>query len=73
MADDLEKLPFAVKVCRRALSIIKQNMIFAFAIKAVAILFIFPGWLTLWMAVIADIGATVIVTLNALRLLRDRE
>ena len=32
--------------------------------------FIFPGWLTLWMAVLADMGATLLVTLNALRLLR---
>lgn len=73
MADDLDKLPFAVKLSRRALGIIKQNMIFAFAIKTVAILLIFPNWLTLWMAVIADMGATVIVTLNALRLLRVKE
>ncbi|HET7658085.1 MAG TPA: HAD-IC family P-type ATPase, partial [Bacillales bacterium] len=73
MADDLDKLPFTVKLSRRTLSIIKQNMTFAFAIKAAAILLIFPGWLTLWMAVIADMGATVIVTLNALRLLRVRD
>ncbi len=73
MADDLDKLPFSVKLSRRALVIIKQNMTFAFAIKAVAILLIFPGWLSLWMAVFADMGATVIVTLNALRLLRVKE
>lgn len=73
MADDLNRLPFAIKLSRKALGIIKQNISFAFAIKAVAILLIFPGWLTLWMAVIAGMGATVIVTLNALRLLKVRE
>lgn len=73
MADDLDKLPIALKLSRRALGIIKQNIIFAFAIKMAAIILIFPDWLTLWMAVIADMGATVIVTLNALRLLRVKD
>jgi Cd2+/Zn2+-exporting ATPase len=72
MADDLTKLPFTVKLSRRALKIIKQNILFSIAIKAAAVLIIFPGWLTLWMAIFADIGATLIVTLNAMRLLRTR-
>jgi Cd2+/Zn2+-exporting ATPase len=70
MGDDLSKLPFAIRLSRRALAVIKQNIAFSLLIKAVALLLIVPGWLTLWMAVFADMGATLIVTLNALRLLR---
>jgi Cd2+/Zn2+-exporting ATPase len=70
MADDLRKLPFTIKLSRQALRIIKQNITFSLLIKAVALLLILPGWLTLWMAIFADMGATLIVTLNGLRLLR---
>lgn len=69
MADDLRKLPFTIRLSRKALQIIKQNITFSLAIKAIALLLIIPGWLTLWMAIFADMGATLIVTLNALRLL----
>jgi len=73
MADDLRKLPFTIKLSRQALRIIKQNITFSLAIKAVALLLIVPGWLTLWMAIFADMGATLIVTLNGLRLLKVKE
>ena len=69
MSDDLSKLPFAVGLSRATLRIIKQNIYFAIAIKLVAVLAVFPGWLTLWLAILADMGATVIVTLNGMRLL----
>lgn len=70
MADDLTKLPFTIKLSRKALQIIKQNISFAIGIKVLALLLIIPGWLTLWLAIFADMGATLIVTLNGLRLLR---
>lgn len=73
MADDLGKLPFTIKLSRKTLQIIKQNILFALVIKALALLLIIPGWLTLWMAVFADMGATLIVTLNGLRLLNIKE
>jgi Zn2+/Cd2+-exporting ATPase len=73
MADDLEKLPFTLKLSRRALNIIKQNMTFSLGIKLVALLLVIPGWLTLWIAIFADMGATLIVTLNSLRLLRVKD
>lgn len=69
MADDLKKLPYTTKLSRKALNIIKQNITFALGIKVVALLLIIPNWLTLWMAIFADMGATLIVTLNGLRLL----
>lgn len=70
MGDDLDKLAFMVKLSRRALAIIKQNITFAIGIKLVALLLVVPGWLTLWIAIFADMGATIIVTLNGLRLLK---
>jgi Cd2+/Zn2+-exporting ATPase len=73
MADDLRKLPFTMKLSRKALQIIKQNITFSLAIKLLALILIVPGWLTLWMAIFADMGATLIVTLNSLRLLKISE
>lgn len=72
MADDLSKLPFTIELSRKAMNIIKENITFAIGIKVLALLLIIPGWLTLWMAIFADMGATLIVTINGMRLLRVR-
>ena len=68
MADDLEKLPFLIWLSRKTLSIIRQNIALALLIKFLALALIVPGLLTLWMAVLADTGATLLVTLNGTRL-----
>ncbi|GEN31194.1 Cd2+/Zn2+-exporting ATPase [Cerasibacillus quisquiliarum] len=73
MGDDLRKLPFSVKLSRKALTIIKQNITFALAIKFIALLLVIPGWLTLWIAILSDMGATLLVALNGLRLMRVEE
>ncbi|SDN72631.1 Cd2+/Zn2+-exporting ATPase [Alkalicoccus daliensis] len=73
MADDLDKLPYTIKLSRKALKIIKQNITFSLAIKAAALLLVIPGWLTLWIAIAADMGATLLVTLNSLRLLKTKK
>lgn len=73
MGDDLKKLPFTIELSRKALTIIKQNITFALGIKLLALLLVIPGWLTLWIAIFADMGATLIVTLNGLRLLRVKD
>lgn len=70
MSDDLSKLPYTIKLSQKALRIIKQNITFSLGIKAVALLLVVPGWLTLWIAIFADMGATLLVTLNSLRLLK---
>jgi Cd2+/Zn2+-exporting ATPase len=72
MADDLGKLPFAVKLSRQARTIIFQNIILSLGIKAVFFALALTGSATLWMAVFADMGASLIVTLNGMRLLRQR-
>ncbi|NLB52183.1 MAG: cadmium-translocating P-type ATPase [Syntrophomonadaceae bacterium] len=70
MADDLTKLAYVIKLSRRTLSIIKQNIAFALIIKGFILLLVIPGWLTLWLAVVGDMGSTLLVTLNSMRLLR---
>ena len=72
MADDLEKLPYTIKLSSRTKQIIVQNISIALGLKVIALLLIIPGWLTLWMAVMADMGATVLVVLNSLRLMRSK-
>ncbi|CAJ1001583.1 hypothetical protein BSPP4475_04490 [Brevibacillus aydinogluensis] len=73
MADDLSKLPYAVNLSRRTLRIIKQNIAFSLLVKAVFLLMIAFGWSTLWMAVLADTGSSLIVIANGMRLLRSAE
>jgi Cd2+/Zn2+-exporting ATPase len=72
MGDDLSKLPFTIRLSRATLRVIKQNIGLALALKLLAVAAVFPGWLTLWLAILADMGATVLVTLNGMRLLRLR-
>ncbi len=70
MGDDLLKLPQLVSLSRKTMGIIKENIVIALGLKLLAVLLIFPGWLTLWMAVVADMGTSLLVTLNGLRLLK---
>jgi len=73
MADDLGKLPYAVSLSRQALRIIRQNIGFSLVVKGLFLALALPGLATLWMAVFADMGASLIVIANGLRLLRYRE
>lgn len=70
MSDDLNKLPMTIKVSRKTLLIIKTNIIFALSVKLLAVLLVIPGWLTLWIAIFSDIGATLLVSLNSMRLMK---
>ena len=70
MQDDLAKVADAVILGRRAVRVIQFNIIFALAIKAVFLLLALFGQTNLWLAILADTGATLIVIANALRLLR---
>lgn len=73
MADDLSKLPYAIRLSRKALFTIKQNITFSLLIKAVFIAATLMGHATLWMAVFADTGASLLVTLNGMRLMLVKE
>lgn len=72
MGDDLAKLPFIIRLSRKTLNTIKQNITFSLGLKLLAISLVIPGWLTLWIAILADMGATILVTLNGIRLMRIR-
>jgi Cd2+/Zn2+-exporting ATPase len=72
MADALNKLPFALRLSRRTLRIVRQNIGISLLVKAAFVALALPGLTTLWMAVFADMGSSLIVILNGMRLLRSR-
>lgn len=69
MADDLSKLPWLIRHSRRTLTAIKENVFFSLAVKAAIIGLAFAGIATLWGAIAADMGASLLVIFNGLRLL----
>ena len=71
MADELAKIPFALRLSRAAALNIRMNIGFSLVLKAAFLVMAFAGTATLWMAVVADMGASLIVIANALRLLRE--
>jgi len=73
MKDDLTKVAEAIELGRRTLGIIRFNVAFALSIKALFLVLAFTGNTSLWLAILADTGATLLVILNALRLLRGVE
>ncbi|HRK21225.1 MAG TPA: heavy metal translocating P-type ATPase, partial [Fimbriimonadaceae bacterium] len=72
MQDDLRKIPEFIRLSRKASGILKQNIAFAIGIKVVFFVLAFAGAATLWMAVFADMGASLIVVANGLRMLRQK-
>jgi len=73
MADDLRKLPWLIRHSRATLGMIHQNIAIAVGSKLVVLALALFGLANLWMAVAADVGATLVVVANALRLLRPGE
>lgn len=69
MADDLDKLPWLIRHSRRTLRTVKQNIVFALGLKLAFITLALLGMATLWMAIAADMGASLLVIFNGLRLL----
>jgi len=70
IGNDLGKLPFALRLSRAAMRTIAINIAFAIGIKLVFLALVLMGLGTMWMAVLADVGATLVVTLNGMRLLK---
>jgi Cd2+/Zn2+-exporting ATPase len=73
MRDDLAMISEAVRVGRRTLGIIRFNISFALALKALFLALAVLGVTSLWLAILADTGATLLVVANALRLLRSHD
>jgi Cd2+/Zn2+-exporting ATPase len=71
MSDDLAKIPWLISHSKRAIGIIRQNVFASLAVKAIFVILTFAGYATLWGAIAADMGASLLVVFNGLRLLRD--
>lgn len=69
MSDDLRQLPFAISLSRAAMRTVHGNVALSIGIKLVFVLLVLGGWGTMWMAVLADMGTSLLVTLNGMRLL----
>ncbi|EOV1697909.1 TPA: heavy metal translocating P-type ATPase [Yersinia enterocolitica] len=70
MDDNLRKIPTFVRLSRATAQVLMQNIVLALGIKAVFLVLTFTGQATMWMAVFADMGASLLVVFNGLRLLR---
>ncbi len=73
MSDDLSKLPWLMRHSRRTLGVIRQNVVLSLGVKAIFVVLAFAGSAALWTAIAADMGVSLIVIANALRLLRSDE
>jgi Cd2+/Zn2+-exporting ATPase len=72
LSEDLNKITEVVDIAQKTGSIVRQNIGFALTIKALALLFGALGFASMWIAVIADTGVTIIAVLNSLRILLAR-
>jgi len=71
MSDDLSKLPWLIHHSHRTMAIIRQNIYFSLGIKLLFVILTFAGFASLWAAIAADMGASLVVIFNSLRLLRE--
>ncbi len=72
MDDELKKLPAAIRIARKTMSIVRQNIVFALAVKAVILVLGALGLANMWLAVFGDVGVSVIAILNSMRTLRTK-
>lgn len=71
MSDDLSKLPWLIRHSRRTLAVIQQNIGFSLSVKLLFVALTFAGYASLWAAIAADMGASLLVIFNGLRLLNS--
>lgn len=72
MNDSLLKIPFAIRLSRKTIQIVKQNIVFAIGIKVFVLLLAAIGFASMWAAVFADVGVAVLAILNAMRAMKIR-
>jgi len=73
MSDNIAHLPYLFRLSKKTMTIIHQNIAFAIAVKTAVLLLALAGSATLWMAILADDGAAILVVLNALRILTSND
>jgi Cd2+/Zn2+-exporting ATPase len=71
VSDDLSRLPYAFRLGRRTIGVVRQNVALALGLKLAFVVLAILGFATMWLAVLADTGASLLVTANGLRLLRE--
>lgn len=67
MDDNVEKIPKAIKISKKCLSIVYQNIVFAIGVKVLALVFVALGLANMWLAIFADVGVMILAVLNATR------
>lgn len=72
MDDDVKKIASLVRIARKTLGIVKQNIVFALAVKIAVLILGATGYANMWAAVFADVGVSVLAILNSMRTLRER-
>lgn len=72
LADDLHKLPFAIRLSRRTMRIIQTNIGLSIGIKLLFLVAVLAGVGNMWLAVLADVGTSLLVTANGMRLLKNQ-
>ena len=70
MDDKPSKIADAIRIARRTIGIARENIIFAIGIKVLVLILATMGLATMWMAVFADVGVTVLAVLNAMRAMK---
>ena len=70
MTDDLSKLPFAIQLSRAAMRTIRYNIALSIGVKVLFFFVVLLGFGSMWLAVLADVGTSLLVTLNGMRLLK---
>ena len=73
MTDEISKIPSAIKLSKKTMLIVKENIIFAIAVKILVLLLTALGVSSMWQAVFADVGVSVIAILNSLRVLLSKK
>ena len=71
MGDDLRQLPFALGLARFAKQLIQQNVALSFGVKGLFLVLALFGATSLWVAILADVGTSLLVTLNGMRVGKD--
>ena len=72
MDDDIRKIASIVRISRKTLAIVKQNIVFALAVKSLVMIMVLVGIANMWLAVFADTGVAMLCVLNSIRILKRK-
>ena len=70
MDDDPRKIVQAIRICRKCIGIVYQNIVFAIAVKILSLVLVTLGLAGMWLAIFADVGVMVLAVLNAIRAMK---